>query len=156
MPKADIERLITFKQIEDAQPIKPGEGDEVYKEIGGGDATSYADEYSVSGWFKWQPDYKGPWHLYWRFTFNEKALNSDASKYGDRTLTLFLNNGGIHHFTTYTYANLVNGAGNTNVWYNVPVNNRHLAWHFVYFGYSRSERKTYSYIKYRSDVEKKL
>ena len=53
---------------------------------------------------------------------------------------------GILHFITYSYKNLNNGAGNPNVIKNVEHEDRHLSWYFVYYGYSRIERKTHGYI----------
>ena len=61
--------------------------------------------------------------------------------------------GGVLHFTTYNYQNLNNGAGLANVIYNVNHKNRHLAWHFIYYGYSRTERKIRGYVKFRTDAE---
>lgn len=50
------------------------------------------------------------------------------------------------HFTTYSYANL-NGAGNPNVHQNIP-STLHKQWHYIYYGYSRIQRKAYGYIKF--------
>lgn len=59
--------------------------------------------------------------------------------------------GGIWHWTTYSYSNLNNGAGNTNVHNNMLHKNRIMSWHFIYYGYSRAERKAHIYVKCRSD-----
>lgn len=58
---------------------------------------------------------------------------------GDRTLNMWVGQpeGGILHFTTYTYANIY-GGGNVNSWQNVKHNDDHARWHFVYFGYSKT------------------
>jgi hypothetical protein len=45
--------------------------------------------------------------------------------------------GGILHFTTYSYDNMV-GGGNVNSWQNINYENQLFKWHFVYFGYSRA------------------
>jgi hypothetical protein len=57
---------------------------------------------------------------------------------GDRTLSAWVgtSEGGIYHFPTYTYTNMV-GGGNSNYWKNIPHKGRHTEWHFVYFGYSK-------------------
>jgi hypothetical protein len=121
--------------------IAPGQGDENYKVIGGGD-DSFPDEYSVSGWFKWVGDYKGAWHLVFRFTTNDKPDNQDASRLGDRTLTIFANNGQFYHCPTYTYVNM-NAGGNANSVQNLAHQGLNVQWHFVYFGYSKSEKRAF-------------
>jgi len=40
---------------------------------------------------------------------------------------------------TYTYTDL-NGNGNANLVKNIPHNNKHLEWHFVYMGYSKDDK----------------
>lgn len=83
-----------------------------------------------------------------RLTIHDKPILSNVEKLGDRQLAMWLGQaaGGILHFTTYNYQNLNNGAGLTNVIYNVNHRNRHLAWHFVYYGYSRTERKIRGFV----------
>ena len=44
--------------------------------------------------------------------------------------------GGVIHLPTYTFTNL-EGAGNPNVAKNIPHNDKHKEWFFVYFGYSK-------------------
>jgi hypothetical protein len=58
IPRADMDRVVTLKQVKEAELIEVGKGAETYKEIGGGSDTSFADEYSVSGWFRWVPPAK--------------------------------------------------------------------------------------------------
>jgi hypothetical protein len=74
-----------------------------------------------------------------RLTINDEPINTDYRLLGDRTLTGWVGTGGggILHMPTYTYTNL-NGAGNGNYVKNIAHKNRHLAWHFIYYGYSRS------------------
>jgi hypothetical protein len=55
--------------------------------------------------------------------------------------------GGILHFPTYTYTDL-NGNGNANVVRNVAHKNRHLTWHFIYFGYTKNEKKARVLVKF--------
>jgi hypothetical protein len=43
--------------------------------IGGEDDSSFADEYSVGGWFKFGGVFTKDWHLVFRLTINEKAEN---------------------------------------------------------------------------------
>lgn len=49
-------------------------------------------------------------------TIASEDIADNAGKMGDRTLNMFVGTpeGGILHFTTYSYANMVNG-GNANV-----------------------------------------
>jgi len=82
----------------------PGEGTEEYKLVGGGD-NMFPPEYFVAGWFKWSGPYVG-WHMAYRLTMNNKADNSDASKLGDRTLSLFLHPNLHYYISTYHYSNM--------------------------------------------------
>ena len=56
--------------------------------------------------------------MVFRFTINARRDNLNFSRLGDRTLTLFLNQAGFYHGTTYTYTNM-NGAGISNIIRNV-------------------------------------
>jgi hypothetical protein len=47
----------------------------------------------------------------------------------------------------------MNGNGNANYNKNIPHKNRHLNWHFIYFGYSRDERKARVYVKFTEGEE---
>ena len=40
--------------------------------------------------------------------------------------------------------------GNPNIIQNIKHEERHLKWHFVYFGYSRIERKAFAYVQFAS------
>jgi len=59
---------------------------------------------------------------------------------------------GILHFPTYTYTDM-NGNGNANLVKNIQHKNRHFTWHFVWFGYSRVERKARAYVKFLDGEE---
>lgn len=52
------------------------------------------------------------------------------------------NANGVMSFPTYSYENM-NCGGNPNLFQNVPHNNKHTEWHFVYYGYDRPERTAY-------------
>jgi hypothetical protein len=47
----------------------------------------------------------------------------------------------------------LNGNGNANLVKNVPHKNRHFSWHFVFFGYSRPERKARVFVKFADGEE---
>lgn len=128
-------------QVSDTVSIAAGQGQEEYKQIGGGD-KAFPHEYAVAGWFKWTGDYNADWHLIFRLTTNNKPDNSDYQKLGDRTLTVFANRGGFYHFPTYTYTNM-NGGGNANQVQNIQHNQEVTTWHFVYFAYSKLERRAF-------------
>ena len=89
-----------------------------------------------------------------RVTINPEGENGNASKLGDRVLSGWVGTpgGGILHFPTYTYTNL-NGAGNANVVKNVDHKDRHHKWHFIYYAYSRKDRKARVYVKFSDDDE---
>jgi hypothetical protein len=108
----------------------------------------FPPEYSVSGWFKWVGDYKAEWHLVFRFTLNDKPDNQDLSRMGDRTLTIFAHKTLFYHATTYGYTNM-NGAGNANVLQNYQHQNQITGWHFIYFGYSKAERRAFAYFQFK-------
>lgn len=101
----------------------------------GSETTRFPHEYAISGWFKWTPTAQEAWHNVFRV--NLKSPSTDAFL-GDRTMTCWVGTaeGGILHLPTYTYANM-NGAGNTNVWKNIPHKERHTKWFFLYFGYTK-------------------
>lgn len=97
----------------------------------------FPPEYSVSGWFKWTGPYNG-WHLVFRLTTNNKPDNQDASRLGDRTLTIFDNPNQNYYPCTYHYANM-NGAGEANRATAVLHGPLNTQWHFIYFGYSKAQ-----------------
>lgn len=89
-----------------------------------------------------------------RVTINDEKLNTGSKRLGDRVLNAWVGtqDKGILLFPTYSYSNL-EGAGDSNVAKQIPHENRHLAWFFVYFGYSRSERRARVYVKFHEDEE---
>lgn len=84
-----------------------------------------------------------------RVTINPEGQNRNADKLGDRVLSAWVGTAenGIIHMPTYTYTNL-NGAGNANLVRNIKHNDKHLQWHFVYFGYSSDEKKARAFVKF--------
>jgi hypothetical protein len=96
------------------------------------------------------PRSQAVWHIIFRLTVNERAINKNASYLGDRTLSAWVGTpfGGCLHFPTYTYTNL-NGAGNANYYQNIAHKNRHNEWHFIYFAYSRKLRKSKVFVQFK-------
>lgn len=66
---------------------------------------------------------------------------------GDRDLAVWLGagDGGIYTFATYSYTDMV-GSGNPNLYKNVRYGDQLERWQFIYFGYSRKERKAAAFI----------
>lgn len=121
--------------------MAPGQGSENYVAIGGDD-YAFPDEYSVSGWWKWAgPLNPSDWPNVFRLTMNNKADNQNAQRLGDRVLQCHYQNN-FYHFPTYTYTNMVAG-GNANSYQNIVHNNQHTEWHFIYFGYSKTQSRAY-------------
>ena len=85
-----------------------------------------------------------------RVTINPEGSNENHQRLGDRVLSAWVGqqDGGVLHFSTYTYTSL-NGEGNANYFRNVPHRDRILAWHFVYFGYSRALRKARAAVRFQ-------
>jgi len=48
-------------------------------------------------------------------------------------------------FVTYNYQNL-NGQGNANLFKNVQYKAELTEWHYIYFAYSRKDRRAYGYV----------
>lgn len=66
---------------------------------------------------------------------------------GDRTLALWLGKAdSAYYFTTYSYTDM-NGAGNANIHKNAKQGAGVSKWHFIYFGYSKKEKKAVGYYK---------
>jgi len=112
-PTSIWSRVATLEQIKDPKPYKEDEEKEVYNAIGGGD-NSFPHEYSVSGWFRWSPHDVVPWRLVFRFTINEKAINMDHARLGDRTLSVWMGQNAFFYWTTYSYTDL-NGNGKSDI-----------------------------------------
>ena len=71
---------------------------------------------------------------------------------GDRTLSCWANHALFYHFSTYSYTNM-NGGGNSNAAKNMPAHNgANTAWHFIYFGYSKTENRAYAFVKLRTGL----
>jgi hypothetical protein len=94
------------------EPVRLEKKDEEYLEVSG--KKPFPTEYSVSGWFKWDGEYKGDWHSVFRLTINNKADNADYRRLGDRVLTVFANIQEFLHFPTYKYTGM-KGEGEANV-----------------------------------------
>ena len=69
----------------------------------------FPEEYAVVGWFKWRSTVQNPWHVMFRLTINDKLTNQNDALLGDRDLGAWVGsaNGGLLHFATYSYTNLV-------------------------------------------------
>jgi len=101
----------------------------------------FPPEYFVAGWFKWAGAYNG-WHTQFRLTINNKPDNQDASRLGDRTLSVFLHPNLNYYPATYHYSNMQMG-GDANRNDAIAHNGQNVQWHFVYFGYSRTTRRAF-------------
>lgn len=68
----------------------------------------FADEYAVTGWFKWNSDKEVNWHTAFRMTINDKDSNTNTKKMGDVELGLWVTSkhDGVYSFGTYSYKNL--------------------------------------------------
>lgn len=82
---------------------------------------------------------------------NDKPDNQDATRMGDRDLTVFANRNLNYYPCTYSYANM-NGAGNANIYTNINHAGQNQAWHFIYFGYSKAQARAYFATFLRSGV----
>ncbi len=78
---------------------------------------------------------------------NDPATLTNSENLGDRDLAAWVGaaDGGTYTFATYSYTNLV-GAGNANVFKSVKYGSDHTTWHFIYFGYTRKDRRAYGYV----------
>lgn len=123
-----------MKQEPEKLTIKMGEGE--HKAIETKD-HSFARQYAVSGWFKWQvPEKMQRYHGMFRMTSTDKETNKNTKNLGDQTLGAWLGSTGEYALATYTYTDL-NGNGNANSAKVVKHDGSHTVWNFVYFGYSR-------------------
>lgn len=78
--------------------------------------------------------------------------NSENIKFlGDRTLNAWVGKG-YFHFTTYTYNNMF-GAGNVNIWQNIPYDGDQTEWHFIYFGYSKIEKLAFVRVEFEDEAK---
>lgn len=118
------------------------------------DNLQFPEEKAVSGWFRWQlPIPRSGWFSTWRLTINDPATLTDHSKLGDRTLNCWYSaDYRKYYFMTYSYTDN-KGAGNPNIYLPATdVSNNYYnnvpSWAFLYYGYSRVERKAYAYVKF--------
>ncbi|CAD8155184.1 unnamed protein product [Paramecium octaurelia] len=114
------------------------------------------DEYAVQGWFKWEEtDLQENWHT--MFRLSNTPIRKQQILLGERVLAAWLGKpkGGQIHFSTYSYANM-KGSGNPNAHQYVQHQDQHLHWHFVYFGYSREQRKAYAQVLFKHVHAKSL
>lgn len=77
-----------------------------------------------------------------RLTINDEEHNDNAGKLGDRDLAAWVGSSGNLHFATYSYVDL-HGNGNPNAHHDIAYDDFINHWHWVYFGYSREERKAF-------------
>ena len=84
-----------------------------------------------------------------RLTINDKSINQDASRLGDRTLCVWANPNLNYYPATYNVANM-NGAGDGNRYNNVAHNGQNTQWHYIYFGYSKTAKRAYFVLSFKS------
>lgn len=86
-----------------------------------------------------------------RLTINDEEHNDNATKLGDRDLAAWVGNGNLT-FATYSYSDL-HGNGNPNTHHDIAYDEFINHWHWVYFGYSREERKAYVRVMINESTE---
>ncbi|CAD8138988.1 unnamed protein product [Paramecium pentaurelia] len=114
------------------------------------------DEYSASGWFKWEaPNDQNIWHSGFRWTTNNQETNQNFRLLGDRGLSFFVgdeeNLQGHVAFCTYSYKTS-NGKSKVNDCKMVKYGNKLTEWFYVYFGYSRHLNKAYGYMEFTHEM----
>ncbi|CAD8135923.1 unnamed protein product [Paramecium octaurelia] len=114
------------------------------------------DEYSASGWFKWEkPNDQNIWHSGFRWTTNNQETNQNFRILGDRGLSFFVgdedNLQGHVAFCTYSYKT-ANGKSKVNDCKMVKYGNKLTEWFYVYFGYSRHLNKAYGYMEFTHEM----
>ncbi|CAK94783.1 unnamed protein product (macronuclear) [Paramecium tetraurelia] len=114
------------------------------------------DEYSASGWFKWEkPNDQNIWHSGFRWTTNNQETNQNFRVLGDRGLSFFVgdedNLQGHVAFCTYSYKT-ANGKSKVNDCKMVKYGNKLTEWFYVYFGYSRHLNKAYGYMEFTHEM----
>lgn len=87
--------------------------------------------------------------MLFRFTNNDKSENYDYQRLGDRTLAVWASKNELYQGTTYSYTGMA-GQGDANIMSNLEHKGANKAWHLVYFGYSRPQRKAYLYLTFPS------
>ncbi|CAD8132484.1 unnamed protein product [Paramecium pentaurelia] len=114
------------------------------------------DEYSASGWFKWEvPNDQNIWHSGFRWTTNNQETNQNFRLLGDRGLSFFVgdedNLQGHVAFCTYSFKT-ANGKQKVNDCKMVKYGNKLTEWFYVYFGYSRHLNKAYGYMEFTHEM----
>jgi hypothetical protein len=92
------------------------------------------------------------WHNTFRVALNSASL-SDLGNEGDRILACWVSkNPQVYYFSTYTYTDL-NGNGNPDIHQGAPYTYYLPLWHFIYFGYSRQDRRAFAFIQFRDSQQ---
>ncbi|CAD8193826.1 unnamed protein product [Paramecium pentaurelia] len=123
-------------------------------EIQSNSQTQFPNEYSVFGWFKWEPTKMELWHLAFRLHINKEETNKNDEILGDRTLAAWVSpsQNGIYAMATYSYKNL-DGNGEPNIVQIIPQDQQETKWHFIFFSYDRIRRIAGGYIKFQNKQE---
>jgi hypothetical protein len=104
-----------------------------------------ADEYAISLWFRWNELRRVPWESLFTLTYNEPEHFQNAKRAGDRVLSLLQFADGRLFFSTYT--NTVNDGFEYIYHESKVVELLQGSWIYAYFGYSRTNERSVSYIK---------
>ena len=119
-PPADDNSFKTvdiFKGVDEV-PFKADKSGQPYGVQAIESESKLKSEYSVTGWIRWDTPPVNPWYNVWRLSLYKEEDNLNTKRLGDRDHTLFKHLD-YYHFTSYSYSNL-NGAGEANVWQNIP------------------------------------
>lgn len=105
-------------------------------------------EYSVSGWVKWvEPAKPSPWTSVCRLSVVREDQITNLNNPGDRTLVL-LKGSGFYHFSTYSCSDQENTC-EKNVVKNIDYAEYLNYWTYLYFGYSKSKKEAYGFIRFK-------
>lgn len=143
-PKApwDQSEVQTDNEFEEMDEV---EGEPEMKEVV---EYPFANEYSISGWFRWvAPKKMQRYHAVFRMT--TESDNKDVRRLGDRDLAAFIGSQGEYVFATYYYDDLL-GNGNANSAQTIKHQDVHYVWHFLYFGYTHIEKRAHAYASFRN------
>lgn len=143
-------RTVVAPQLTEPTNVLVDQGTEEYKVIGGVE-DRFADQYSVSGWFKFSgvftkgADQSKPARQFvYRLTMNNKVENQDGQRIGDDLLTVVLNPDGTYQAVSYTYAGFAKGSRLVRP---VASDSMVTSWHFIYFAYSKQQTQlTYNFV----------
>ncbi|CAK59383.1 unnamed protein product (macronuclear) [Paramecium tetraurelia] len=138
--------------IQDTQKFQ--EQRDLLPEMQSNSLDKFPNEYSVFGWFKWEPTKMDQWHLAFRLHINKGETNKNDQILGDRTLAAWVSpsQDGIYAFSTYSYQGL-NGNGEPNIVQIIPQDQQETKWHFIFFSYNRVTRIAEGYIKFQNKQE---